>query len=242
MPGTSGIYCRRFGRVLALVFAFSAAGPALAEKRPHPCDGPPNRPVAELLPLAEAGDAEAQYRLGYKHRFGPDNSRQTQEIAASWFRRASRQGHIRATASLGVMHVQGSGIPKDIDKGLRLMRRAANQGDVCAQAGVGYYHMTGYFDVPYDFDKAAKWLGMAAEAEYSGAQRYLAELYSGRFGGDADYVESLRWAIITGTFDTSEQGRKILDRLRDSLKRHMSRKQIAEARRRAKAWLEDHRE
>lgn len=233
-------FSRRLRWVLAATFAFFAAQSAIADTRADPCDGPSNRrPVAELLPLAEAGDAEAQYRLGYKYRFG-EGAKMDSRRAAKWMRRAADQGHVAATGTLGVMHLQGSDVPKDIDKGLRLMRRAASKGCVCTQAGLGFNFMMGYFGVSQDLAEAEKWLRMAAEAEYYGPQRWLAEMHSGRFGSEADLVKSLRWAIIAKEFDPDASGLNLIGELRDKILPKMSPEEIAEAERRAQAWLARH--
>lgn len=226
--------------VVAATFAFGVTQSAIAEARTSYCGGPSNRrPVAELLPLAEAGNAEAQYRLGYKYRFG-EGAKMDSRLAAKWMRRAADQGHVAATGTLGIMHLQGSDVPKDIDKGLRLMRRAASKGHVCTQAGLGHHLAMGTYGFPQDLEEAEKWLRMAAEAGQSTAQRLLAELFSGRFGGDADFVESLRWAIIVDTLFPYKQGRGAVGELRDRILPKMSHEEIAEAERRAQTWLARH--
>ena len=68
----------------------------------------------------------------------------------------------------------------------------------------------------------------------------MAELYSGRFGGEADFVESLRWAIILEAIFPHKQGPDTMGELRDEILPKMSHEQIAEAERRAQAWLERH--
>ena len=228
-----------FGCALTAVLVVAAVGSATTEERPDFCGDPPAKDAAELLPLAEAGDAEAQYILGHQYRFG-GGPRRDQEMAATWFRRAAEQGHLEAIAALGVMHVQGNGVPKDIAEGLRLMRRAAIRGHVCSQAALGVYHMMGYFDVAQDLDKAEKWLRKAAEEEYSVAHRMLAELHSGRFGGEAEFVEALRWAIIREKFHPHDRIPKLIREIRDRILPLMTPQQIAEAERRANDWLARH--
>ena len=232
------IVSRRFGCVLAVAFIVSVAGPALAESRPHPCDQPPTRPVAELRPLAEAGDPDAQYRLGLKYEVG-NSFENTWSEAASWFRRAAKQGHLMANLKLGIMTLQGRGVQKDSAEGLRLLRLAAGRGNLCAQGFLGRMLMTGVY-VPQDFDEAAKWFGMAAEREFYSPQRYLAEMYSGRIESLTDLVESLHWAIIAEKFNPYESDPDLIGKLRDEILPKMSSEQIAEAERRAQAWLARH--
>lgn len=227
------------GCILAVVLALSTVESAPAKERPDFCGRPPTRPVAELLPLAKAGDAEAQYLLGLKFEVGYPFKNKWSEGAA-WYRRAAEQGHIAATAALGLMFLKGKGLPKDIDKGLRLMRRAANKGRVCTQTGLGYY-LLGVSGVPPDLGEAEKWFRRAAEEGHSVAQQFLAELYSGSFGGEADRVEALRWTIVRDEFHPGQRIPDIIRKIRDRILPSMSAEDIAEAERRAQAWLARHR-
>ncbi len=228
----------RFGCVLTIAFFAAAGGPVLAERLPHPCIEPPTRPIAELRPLAEAGESEAQYLLGLKYDVG-DRFDNTWSEAASWFRRAAKQGHLAATTDLGIMNLQGRGVPKDAAEGLRLLRNAARKGNLCAQSILGRFLMMGNY-VPQDLEEATKWYRMAAIRKFGSVHRNLAEIYSGRFGGEADFVEALRWAIISDNINYYDSNLKLIGKLRDKILPLMSTGEIAEAERRAHAWLARH--
>ena len=228
----------RFGRVLAVAFVIVAAGPVLAEKRPHPCDEPPTRPVAELRPLAEAGDSEAQYLLGLKYDVG-DRFDNTWSEAASWFRHAAEQGHLAATKELGIMTMQGRGVPKDAAESLRLLRLAAGKGEICAQGVLGHMLMVGYY-FPLNVDEAMKWLGTAAERELFSAHADLAQIYSGRFASHTDMVKSLYWVFIAEKYYPYKSDLDIMGHIRDEILPRMSTEEIAEAERRARDWLARH--
>jgi uncharacterized protein len=65
-----------------------------------------------FLPLAAAGDAEAQYNLGVMY----DNGKgvpQDSAMAMSWFRKSAAQGNADAQYNLGVMYDNGKGVPQD---------------------------------------------------------------------------------------------------------------------------------
>ena len=141
--------------------------------------------------------------------------------------------------ALGIMYIQGRGVPKSIPEGLKLLRRAAAAEDLCTQNILGFFLM-GYGDIPQDLPEAKKWLRIAAEREHYSSQRWLAEIYSGRFGGEADLVESLHWAIIAKEFDPDASGLNLIGELRDKILPKMSPEEIAEAERRAQAWLARH--
>ena len=68
--------------------------------------------LREWQPLAEQGDANAQFNLGalyYAERGVP----QDYKTAAQWFRRAAEQGRADAQAILGGMYELGEGVPQD---------------------------------------------------------------------------------------------------------------------------------
>jgi TPR repeat protein len=77
-----------------------------------------------LLPLAEDGSAEAQFRLGTLHSLG-QGMPVDQEVAARWFERAAKQGHHQAAVTLANMYLSGLGVPRDESAALAWFERAA---------------------------------------------------------------------------------------------------------------------
>jgi uncharacterized protein len=82
----------------------------------------------EWLPLAELGDAEAQFNLGVMYDEGAGLD-QDYAIAARWYRKAADQGFVDAQTNLGMMYYEGQGIPRDLAAAAEWFRRAASQGD-----------------------------------------------------------------------------------------------------------------
>ena len=68
--------------------------------------------LKEWKPLAEEGDAVAQYNLGQMYRKG-DGVPQDDKEAARLYRLAAEQGYADAQGNLGVMYVFGKGVTKD---------------------------------------------------------------------------------------------------------------------------------
>ena len=69
----------------------------------------------EIRPLAEQGDAKAQFTLGVMYDNGkgvPENDAE----AVKWFRKAAEQGNASAQSNLGIMYVLGIGVPEDYVK------------------------------------------------------------------------------------------------------------------------------
>ncbi|NJN70571.1 MAG: sel1 repeat family protein, partial [Nitrospira sp.] len=63
-------------------------------------------------PLAEKGDARAQYNLGLLYASGLGVTHDYQ-AALKWHRSAARQGHAGAQNALAQMYAKGHGIPQD---------------------------------------------------------------------------------------------------------------------------------
>jgi cell division septation protein DedD len=80
--------------------------------------------VATWRPLAEKGDADAQFNLGQAYRLGRGVSPNL-SAAKTWFERAATQGHIDAQTTLGLLLFQNG----DQAEGLKWLKKAAEQGD-----------------------------------------------------------------------------------------------------------------
>ncbi len=68
--------------------------------------------VRELRPLAEQGDANAQYKLGFMYDKGLSVP-QDYARAVEWYRKAAEQGDAKAQSLLGAMYGLGKGVPRD---------------------------------------------------------------------------------------------------------------------------------
>ncbi len=80
--------------------------------------------VAIWRPLAEKGDADAQFNLGQAYRLGrgvPINL----AAAQSWFERAADKGHVDAQTTLGLLLFQNG----NHTGGLRWLKGASDQGE-----------------------------------------------------------------------------------------------------------------
>ena len=82
----------------------------------------------EWLPLAELGDAEAQYNLGVMYDEGAGRERDL-AMAARWYLKAAEQGFLDAQTNLGMMYLSGQGVPHNTDSARLWLQRAAAQGD-----------------------------------------------------------------------------------------------------------------
>jgi len=110
-------------------------------------------------PLAQAGDASAQYRLGVLYAEGRGVAPNDAE-AALWFERAADQGEPMAQYNLGASYAEGAGVRKDMATAAKWFRRAADQGIALAQLNLGLLYANGA-GVPQDNVEALKWVDLA---------------------------------------------------------------------------------
>ena len=79
-------------------------------------------------PLADQGDALAQYNLGVMYSNGQGVPQNYAE-AMKWYRLAANQGDADAQYNLGVMYDNGQGVPQDYAEAVKWYRLAADQGN-----------------------------------------------------------------------------------------------------------------
>ena len=90
------------------------------------------------LPLADQGNAIAQYNLGAMYAKGQGVPKDYKE-AVKWFRLAAEQRNAIAQYNLGLMYVNGQSAPKDYKEAVNWYRLAAEQGNVKAQYNLDNY-------------------------------------------------------------------------------------------------------
>lgn len=155
------------GAVLALILSDAAAagpledGVTAAQHRRYA------KALKLLRPLAEHGQAVAQYNLGVMYYDG-EGVPQEFAIAAAWFRKAAEQGQSAAEFNLGMMCFQGEGLPQNYGEAATWLAKAADQGDPDAQHQLAMMYVYGQ-GVPQDLVRAHMWLNLAA-SRYSSAE------------------------------------------------------------------------
>jgi TPR repeat protein len=84
--------------------------------------------LREWTPLAEQGDAGAQYNLGLMYGNG-DGVPQDDKNAMKWYTLAAEQGHASAQTSLGVVYANGYGVQQDYVYAHMWFNIAASSGE-----------------------------------------------------------------------------------------------------------------
>jgi hypothetical protein len=126
--------------------------------------------AAELWqPLAEKGDAAAQFSLGTLYAEGK-GVEQNDATAFLWFQRAANQGDAAAQYNVGASYAEGAGIGKSDVDAAKWFRRAADQGMAFAQLNLGLLYAAGN-GVPQDNVEAFKWLELAFAGLPAGGAR-----------------------------------------------------------------------
>jgi len=127
--------------------------------------------VAQLKPLAEAGDATAQNNLGYMYRNGQGVLQDYAE-AVKWYRLAAEQGYASAQSNLGYMYEYGQGVLQDYAEAVKWYRLAADLGYANAQSNLGLMYRFSK-GVLQDNVMAHMWYNIASVngAQYAGGWR-----------------------------------------------------------------------
>ncbi len=126
--------------------------------------------VAIWRPLAEGGDADAQFNLGQAYRLGRGVALDL-SAAKLWFERAAKSGHLDAETTLGLLTFQNG----DRVEGLKWLKLAADQGDARALLVYGTALFNGD-GVPQDRVLAYAYVSRAAAQGLQPAQETLAQL------------------------------------------------------------------
>lgn len=127
-----------------------------------------------LSPLAEKGDARAQFDIGFMHAYGWGLPRDPAE-AITWYRKAADQGLQVAQHFLGIAYVNGEGVRPDDADAARWFARAAVQGFPSAQYMLGVMTMNGR-GIPKDLVKGYALMVLAGRGGVRSAARVVQNL------------------------------------------------------------------
>lgn len=182
--------------------------------------------LREWRPLAEEGDAQAQYYLGIMYTNGegvPEDDRQ----AVYWFQKSARQGNSQSQYHLGILYANGAGVPEDDPQAVYWFRKSAKQGDARAQFNLGVMYEFGE-GVPKDDRQAVYWYRQAAEQGHARAQFGLGLMYADGAGVPRDNVRAYAWFnLAAGRGD--ERVQQLAKKRKTTLREEMTPTQIIEA-------------
>jgi TPR repeat protein len=113
-----------------------------------------------LTPLAEKGDAQAQYRLAILNEHGWGTPRDSAR-AMGLYKKAANQGLVSAQARLGEIYLHGTLVLQDLAKARQWFAKAAMAGNMDAQLELAHIYERGLGVAP-DHIEAYAWNAVAA--------------------------------------------------------------------------------
>src|SRR5271163_3375797 len=120
------------GAIAAIVLVSAFAAPVAAGTFEDAVDAHARGDYAKAMrlirPLANDGDATAQFNLGLMYVTG-QGVQQDNAAAALWFRKAAAQGYALAQSNLGILYLYGRGAPQDYVRAYMWFSLSAAQGE-----------------------------------------------------------------------------------------------------------------
>jgi TPR repeat protein len=146
--------------------------------------------LKEWQPVAEKGDANAEYNLGLLYAKG-QGVPQDYKQAVEWYRKAAVQGVAAAQFNLGVIYANGQGVPVNPEEAAKWFTMASQKGVSAAETSLGdlYSEAKGF----QNYAEAQKWYRQAAEKGVASAQFNLGVMYDIGQGTQPDYAEAINW-------------------------------------------------
>jgi hypothetical protein len=185
--------------------------------------------IKQYRPLAERGNAEAQYRIGRMYEFG-QGVPQDKAQGIAWIRKAAAQNHADAQQELGFIYASGDGVKQDDAQAVEWFRKAAMQGNATAQYNLGLLYAKGQ-GVQKDYAQAIDWWRKAAAQGSEDAQLKLAVVYHTGQGVAKDEV----FALANATLAARSGDRENVD-YRNEIAKPLTAEQRRRAQALADAW------
>jgi TPR repeat protein len=113
---------------------------------------------------------------------------------ATW-RPLAVQGNAEAQNNLGLLYLDGKGVPPNLAEAVRYFQLSAAAGSAPGQNNLGGLYRDGR-GVPRDFAKAAKWFAASASQGNSAGMYNLGLMYELGQGVKADPVEASMWHAL----------------------------------------------
>ena len=123
---------------------------------------------------------------------------------------------------------------KDYKTALNKFKPLAEKGNISAQFNLGVMYDEGQ-EVQMDYKEAVKWYRSAADQGHAQAQYNLGRMYYQGQGVDPDSVEAYKWLDLSAA-----RGIKLGRENRAIIEKKMTPREIAEAQKRVKEWIEKH--
>ncbi|MGQ0546058.1 MAG: tetratricopeptide repeat protein [Betaproteobacteria bacterium] len=186
-------------RTLLLIAAL-AASPAFADRKTcvesgerlyveQPENADIQRAFRHCRPLAEAGDAEAQYYFATVFMFRTIRQPPASPVVEKWMKLSAENGYGKAQFYMATVYRFGNAVTeRDAPKMLDMYEKAARNGVPPAPLELGRIWRRGGHGFPPDEAKAIHWYEFAAQKyRFRDAMQALVELYRDKDPAKARY-------------------------------------------------------
>lgn len=224
------------GCVLLFALSTQVIADALSDAQSAFEAGDHVKAVTLFLPLAEQGNAVAQFNLGVIYSQGRVFL-QDYPAVTQWYQLSANQGYAPAQVNLGILYLQGLGVKQDFKEAIRWFQLAAKQNNALAQLNLGDMYALGY-GVLQDYDSAIQWYRLAADQGNALAQYKLGLLYSKGQGVSPNLETAYTWLnlAVGNATDTPTRNKYLAQR--DLIAKQLSDQKIAIALQEAKTKAE----
>lgn len=154
--------------------------------------------------LANSGDGEAQYSMGYAYMYGPEQTGQSMfnvdyGKAYEWFKLAYTQGNKDAAYFLGLISANNG----EFQQAITYLKVAAEETPMAYYIIAELYY-TGEKGLDKDLKKAFIYAKLAAEKGIERAMFRLGYMYMNGEGCDIDYEQGVYWSAKAAESEDAE--------------------------------------
>ncbi len=186
-----------------------------------------------LIVKAEAGDIDAQLRVGAAYDYGQGAPRDGSE-AMKWYRMAADRGNAEAQNSVGsVLQAE-----KRYEEALPWFEKASAQGHALATNNLAYLHDLG-LGVKQDRRKGFELYSRAADLGWAEAMWNIANMYGAGQLGEKDLVAACVWAMRARKFAAPDEHQLLnhLSRVIPYMEHSLSAEQLASCNQQSESWV-----
>ncbi len=164
--------------------------------------------IPSIEQAAEAGDAEAQFKLGALYANGK-GVEQNSKAAAKWLRKSAKQGWTAAQTLLGWCYASGNGVSQNIAEAMEWYSTAAEQGDTDAMCSLADLYTSGQPGIEPNNRTMLTWYETAANMGHPKAQYMLGKLLAEGKVIEQNEEAAFQWLTLA-IMNDSEAARKEL--------------------------------
>ncbi len=145
------------------------------------------------LILAQKGDKDAQFRIGYSYEHGIGITKDDGK-ALHWYLKAVENGQFKAMFTLALFYQDGrGGLSRDLDKAVYWFTQSAEGGVPEAQYNLALFYQQGNLSLSKDYAKALHWYLKAAENGSYIAANNIGVMFKRGYGLPSDPWMAYLW-------------------------------------------------